>query len=63
MKVSFLLLVAVSGVLMIAGENLYVPATMLVVAVVYFFFYCPTLPVRVMNNIALYIVAIMIGFS
>lgn len=36
---------------------------MLVVAVVYFFFYCPTLPVRVMNNIALYIVAILIGFS
>ena len=63
MKVSFLALVAASGVLMIAGENLYVPAALFATAVIYFFVYCPTLPVRVMSNIALFIVAILIGFS
>ncbi len=63
MKISFLLLIALSGVLMIAGENLYIPAALLVLAIGYFFGYCNKLPVRSMSNIALYIVAILIGFG
>ena len=63
MKLAFLLLLASSGVLMIAGENLYVPAALLLVAAIYLFVYCHDFPVRVLNNIALYIIFIIIGFS
>ncbi len=63
MKISFLLLIALSGVLMIAGENLYIPAALMVLAIGYFFGYCNKLPVRTMSNIALYIVAILTGFG
>lgn len=63
MKIFFLLFTALSGVLMIAGENLYIPALLLVCIAGYLFVYCKKMPVRVLSNIVLYIAVILIGFS
>ena len=63
MKLSFLAVVVFSGVLMISGENLIIPAVLLAVVAIYLFLYCKVVPRRVLGNIVLYITMILVGFS
>ena len=62
MKLSFLAVVVFSGVLMISGENLIIPAVLLAVVAIYLFLYCKVVPRRVLGNIVLYITMILVGF-
>jgi len=61
-KVSFAAAVFLSGMLFI-GDNLLIPAVLLIALLVYLFKFCKHVPVRVLGNISLSILVIFIGFA
>ena len=62
MKVSFLLSVVMSGMLLL-GDGWFLPLLLLVALCVYLFKFCKKVPVRILSNIALSILVIFIGFA
>ena len=62
MKVSFLLAVVLSGMLLL-GDGWLLPLLLVVALCVYLFKFCPKVPVRILSNISLSILVIFIGFA
>ena len=61
-KLSFIVAVALSGILLL-GDSWWLPLVLLVALCVYLFRYCKRVPVRVLTNIVSCILVIFIGFS
>ncbi len=61
-KVSFLLAVVLSGMLML-GDGWFLPLLLVVALAVYLFKFCDRIPVRILSNISLSILVIFIGFA
>ena len=62
-KISFMLAVILSGILFVS-DNLLLPALLTVAVGCWLFFFCRhRLPVRLLTNVALYLLVIFLGFS
>jgi hypothetical protein len=62
MKLSFVLAIVLSGMLLL-GDSLLIPLVLLIALCVYLFKYCKKVPVRLFTNIVSCILVIFIGFS
>jgi hypothetical protein len=62
MKISFALAIVLSGVILL-GDSILIPLVLIVALLVYLFYFCKKVPVRVFTNIVSCIMVIFIGFS